>query len=150
MAIDHIPDLLRRLYEIVAELEAKHPGRKFTPDGHLVGSIGEVLAAHYYDLMLLPASTKGHDARTRDGRMVQVKATHGKSVGLRGTCEWLLVLQLDQNGGCAEIYNGPGDAAWNVSGKAQRNGQQSVTLSTLRKLAAQLAGAGRIERIRAS
>ena len=32
----------------VAELEAEFPGRHFTLDGHLVGSIGEVMAAYYY------------------------------------------------------------------------------------------------------
>jgi len=48
-----IPQLIKRLYEIVAELESLYPGRKFTPDGHLVGSIGEVIAAHNYDLILL-------------------------------------------------------------------------------------------------
>lgn len=147
MSIDHIPDLLRKLYEIVAKLEAEHPGRKFTPDGHLVGSIGEVLAAHFYGLTLLPASTKGHDAQTQDGRLVQVKATHGDAVGLRGNCDFLLVLKLDQIGGCTEVYNGPGDAAWNAAGKMQRNGQKSIRLSGLRKLAVQVEKARRIVRI---
>lgn len=43
-------------------------GRKFTPDGHLVGSIGEAMAAHMFDLRLLPAATPKHDATTADGR----------------------------------------------------------------------------------
>lgn len=34
-----------KLYAITRELELQFPGRKFTPDGHLVGSIGEVLVA---------------------------------------------------------------------------------------------------------
>lgn len=41
---------IRQLYALVAELEALYPGRHPTLDGHLVGSIGEVLAAHYYRL----------------------------------------------------------------------------------------------------
>jgi hypothetical protein len=61
--IDSIPDLVRRLYEIVGQLESTFTGRKFTLDGHLVGSIGEVMAAHRYGLELLTASTEGHDAR---------------------------------------------------------------------------------------
>ena len=52
--VDGIPNLIRRLYAIVADLETAFPGRKFTPDGPLVGSIGEVLAAHRYGLELLP------------------------------------------------------------------------------------------------
>lgn len=33
------------IYRAVEEFEAAYPLRKFTPDGHLVGSIGEVIAA---------------------------------------------------------------------------------------------------------
>ena len=36
---------VQKIYEIVGELQADFPGRSFTPDGHLVGSIGEVMAS---------------------------------------------------------------------------------------------------------
>ena len=36
---------IKELFAITQELEAMYPGRKFTIDGHLVGSIGEVLVA---------------------------------------------------------------------------------------------------------
>ena len=49
-----VPEIVRELYSSVAELEELFPGRKFTLDGHLVGSIGEVIAAHRYGLELLP------------------------------------------------------------------------------------------------
>jgi hypothetical protein len=62
---DHVPDLVKRLYEIVYELEERFPERHFTPDGHLVDSLGEVLAVHRYNLDLLTASTERHDTRTR-------------------------------------------------------------------------------------
>ncbi|MCY4128253.1 MAG: hypothetical protein OXG15_03295 [Gammaproteobacteria bacterium] len=51
--------LLGDLYRIVNRLEELFPGRKFTPDGHLVGSIGEALAAYMFGLELLPASAPG-------------------------------------------------------------------------------------------
>jgi len=35
---------IQELYSIVNELEDTFSGRKFTLDGHLVGSIGEVLS----------------------------------------------------------------------------------------------------------
>ena len=92
--VESIPSLVRRLYNVVAELETLFPGRKFTLDGHLVGSIGEVLAAHYYGLTLLPSSAPVHDAIASDGRMVQVKATQAKTVALRAEPEHLLVLNL--------------------------------------------------------
>ena len=62
--------LLASLYPIVDRLELLFPGRKFTPDGHLVGSIGEVIAARMFGLELLPASAPDHDAITGDGRRV--------------------------------------------------------------------------------
>lgn len=132
--IDHVPDIVKRLYSLVAELETHFPGRKFTPDGHLVGSLGEILAAYYYDLELLLASTEKHDARARDGHFVQVKATQGKSVALRSRPDHLLVLSLKRDGTVEEAYNGPGELAWSRIGPPQKNGQFPLSLSTLRRL----------------
>ena len=42
---ERIPELVSRLREVVTELENLFPGRRFPLDGHLVGSIGEVVAA---------------------------------------------------------------------------------------------------------
>jgi hypothetical protein len=39
-----LPEPVAAVYREVAELESLY-SRKFTPDGHLVGSIGEVVAA---------------------------------------------------------------------------------------------------------
>lgn len=57
----NIENKIRELFLIVKELEAAYPGRKFTLDGHLVGSIGEVFAAANYDIELYPASVPIHD-----------------------------------------------------------------------------------------
>ena len=84
-ASDQVPQLVRDLYAIVERLERLFPGRKFTPDGHLVGSIGEALAESAYGLKLLPPSTETHDARTSDGRLVQIKMTQTARVGLSMT-----------------------------------------------------------------
>jgi hypothetical protein len=131
---DHVPELVQRLYGIVQELENHFPGRPFTPDGHLVGSIGEVLAAHRYGLFLLPCSAESHDARAADGRLVQIKATQGSSVAMRSCCDHLLVLKLLRCGKIEEVYNGPGSPAWEAAGKMQRNGQRPISLSRLRTL----------------
>lgn len=133
-AIDTIPGIVQRLYDLVRELEAAFPGRPFTPDGHLVGSLGEVLASHYYDLELLPCSTICHDATSRDGRLVQVKATQGRSVALRAQPDYLLVILLQRDGTIEEIYNGPGHLAWQHCGRRQKNGQSPISVSKLRAL----------------
>jgi hypothetical protein len=43
-----LPAPVAAIYKAVEELEALYPGRRFTPDGHLVDSIGEVIAAEKF------------------------------------------------------------------------------------------------------
>jgi hypothetical protein len=68
-----LPAPVTDIYRAVANLEQLYPGRKFTPDGHLVGSIGEVIAAEYFGLTLHSMSKAGHDAFDDDGNEVQIK-----------------------------------------------------------------------------
>lgn len=72
--MDLIKNKVQKMLGIVTELEAEFPGRHFTLDGHLVGSVGEVLAAYYYGIELYKASTKVHDGCI-DDREVQIKIT---------------------------------------------------------------------------
>jgi hypothetical protein len=129
-----VPALVSRLYMIVDELESLFPGRKFTPDGHLVGSIGEVMAANLYNLKLLPASAQNHDAVSSSGVYVQIKASQGSMVALREEPQHLLVLHLNRQGGVTEVYNGPGSLAWNACGSIQRNGQRPISFARLKSL----------------
>lgn len=124
---------IQEIYSAVDNLEKAFPGRKFTPDGHLVGSIGEVLAAYIFDLDLLPPSTPGHDAVTRDSkkRKVEIKLTGGKSIAMRQQHEHLLVLQLSKGSRARVVYNGPGSTVWNSAGKRQKNGQCSISVKKL-------------------
>lgn len=137
---------IRDLYTITSELESRYPGRHFTPDGHLVGSIGEVYAAERYGLELLPASSKAHDGIAPDKRLVQVKATQRSSIGLSEEPRYLIVLQIDKDGGIDEVYNGPGKPAWNLfeNRKRPKNGQYQVSLARLRMLNANFAPSDRI------
>ncbi len=127
-----LPEVVSDLYRTVGSLEAMFPGRHFTPDGHLVGSLGECLAAYHYGLELLPASSPGADA-VANGVKVEIKATQGSRIGLRSCPEHLLVIKLNRNGGFTEIYNGPGRPVWMlVEGKPKpSNGQYQVSLGRL-------------------
>jgi Family of unknown function (DUF6998) len=89
-----LPEPVAKIYRAVAELEARYAPRKFTPDGHLVGSIGEVVAAEALDLTLYPMSRAGHDACDADGCQVQIKMTSDKSVAMYSDCARLVVLQI--------------------------------------------------------
>jgi hypothetical protein len=115
-------------------LEEEFEGRKFTPDGHLVGSIGEVVEAYAFNLTFLPASNAIHDAKASDGTLVQIKLTGGNSgVSIYNEPRHLLVLQL-RNGKFTTIYNGSGSAVWQNCRPPAKNGQRSIALSTLRTL----------------
>ncbi len=123
--------LLEELYAASAKLEDIFPGRKFTLDGHLVGSIGEVIAAYMFDLKLAPASNQGHDAVAPDGRQVEVKLTQRTSVAMRHEPKHLVALHRPKGGPVRVIFNGPGKAAWDAAGKMQKNGQRSIGIARL-------------------
>lgn len=112
------------------------PGRHFTPDGHMVGSIGECLVADAYNLELKTASNKGYDAVTQDGVQVEIKATQSTSVAFRSQPEHTIIIKILLDGTFEEIYNGLGALVW-AQFKGKRlpsNGQFQISLNKLRKL----------------
>lgn len=128
--------LVKRLYATVTELESMFPDRHFTPDGHMVGSLGECLVVDAYDLELMPASSKGYDAISKTGTKVEIKATQSKSVAFRSEPEHTIVIKIHSDGSFEEIYNGPGDIVWEqFSGKQlPSNGQFQISLNKLKTL----------------
>jgi hypothetical protein len=130
-----LPACVANIYHAVNELETKYPQRKFTPDGHLVGSIGEVVAAEALGLTLYPMSRPGHDAYDANGD-VQIKMTAGKSVAMNADCTRLVVLRVISPEEAEIVYDGPGAPVWECTGKIGKNGQKVVSLSKLRAIAA--------------
>ena len=129
-----LSDKIKELYRITTELERSYPGRKFTIDGHLVGSIGEVIVAEHYGLTLLCNSTETHDAVSSDGRNAQIKATQVNRIAISSEPDYLIVIKLFSDGSWEENYNGPGKPVWDHAGKIQKNGQRPISLSKLRSL----------------
>ena len=136
-APDEVPCLIRDLYSIVSKLEAIFPGRHFTPDGHLVGSIGEALASTYYGVELCRASTEGYDGVSQ-GRKVEVKGTQGERIALSSRTEHLLVFKLSEDCSFDECFNGPGLLAWALVAKRKstKNGQHQVSPAALKRVMA--------------
>lgn len=129
-----LPGPVAAIYRAVEELHRAYPGRKFTPDGHLVGSIGEVVAAEALNLTLYPGSHPGHDAYDGQGD-VQIKMTAGASVSLYATCVRLVVLKVLNPEEAEIVYDGPGEPAWAAAGKLQKNGQRTIRLTKLKTIA---------------
>ena len=133
-----VAEKIKALYAISRELEQLFPGRHYTPDGHMVGSIGGALAASWDGLELSTAGAETHNAKASDGRLVQIKATQIDRVALSSEPDWLLVLKIHPDGTFTEEYNGPGALAWGHCGKMQKNSQRPISLAELRKLQAEV------------
>lgn len=148
--IDHnkFRTLVKQLYRTVNELEAMFPGRHFTPDGHMVGSLGECLVADAYNLELKAASNKGYDAVTENGLEVEIKATQSNSVAFRSQPQHTIIIKILPDGTFEEIYNGPGALIWEQfkDKRLPSNGQFQVSLNKLRQLNQSVGQADRVTR----
>ncbi len=132
------------LIGIVAELEDTIPDRHFTLDGHLVGSIGEVMAAYYYGIELYKASAKVHDGIV-DNKEVQIKITQGNSVVIKDEPDYLIVLYLSKNGDFYEVYNGPGKLPLETASKPDSYNHRHMRLNKLMELDADVLAEDRIK-----
>jgi hypothetical protein len=128
-----MPEPVARIYRATADLEVMYPGRKFTPDGHMVGSIGEVIAAEALGLTLYPASQPTHDAYDDNGD-VQIKLTGGSRISMYACCDRLVVLRVISPDEAEIVYDGPGKPAWDAAGKMAKNGQRPISLYRLKSL----------------
>jgi hypothetical protein len=128
-----LPEPVARIYRAVEELEALCHPRKFTPDGHLVGSIGEVLAAEALGLTLYPMGHAGHDAHDANGD-VQIKMTARRSIAMYSECVRLVVLRIVSSEEAEIVYDGPGKPAWEAAGGTGKNGQRVLSLSRLQQI----------------
>lgn len=128
-----LPPQVATIYKAVEELSQKYPGRPFTPDGHMVGSIGEVVAAEALGLSLYPPSRAIHDAYDANGD-VQIKMTAGKCVSMYACCDRLVVLRVITPEQAEIVYDGPGEPAWTQAGPIQKNGQRKISLAKLAKI----------------
>jgi len=141
--LEDLGALMRELADLVKRFEELAPGRRFTPDGHMVGSIGELIGSVEHGLTLASASNMGWDA-TRlwpDGTIskVEIKATQRKSVAMRHNepqCDEVLVIHLNFHAGTWEtIYFGQAKPVWSLLSETMPpNGQRSVSLSKLAAL----------------
>ena len=127
-------DLVKSIFESCREL-SRRTGRHISPDGHLVGGLGEVYAAEKLHLQLQTASNAGYDALDVEGHRVEIKTTTRASISLSthgNTAERLIVIHLDPDTGTPTIvYDGEATRAWDLAGKPQKNGQRKITLTTL-------------------
>lgn len=145
-----VEEYVKEIYRLAGELGNMFPGRHFTPDGHLVGSLAEVHAAYMYDIELYPASSEMYDGTVK-GRKVQIRARSAETVPIKGPYDLLLVLKIFPDGMYKEIYNGDGARVWkrllddNIT---TVRGEKICTFNKLRELQKSVLPEDRIPRVR--
>ncbi|HTO35416.1 MAG TPA: hypothetical protein VLZ72_04200 [Flavobacterium sp.] len=138
MTEEQLQKEIKSLWEIVSRLERDYSNsenkRKFTIDGHLLGSIGEVYAKEKFNLILLPNSEKTHDAydpKTKEN--YQIKITQRNKVGIRHKPENLIVIKIENDGLPKIIYKGKGEPVWEKI-KHKLGEQKFIYLGTLQEI----------------
>lgn len=135
---DAIAEAIEQLLGIVQELRLAFPKKRFTLDGRLVGDIGEALAEQLYDITVFDHLERHHDARTSDGRLVQVKATMQNALTFPAdhVPDYYLGLRIDAKGKVTEIFNGPGKIAYEgiKNRKVPKTNLHSISIGALKEL----------------
>ena len=113
--------------------------RPISPDGHLVGGLGEVFARDALGLELTDPSMKDVDAHDADGQKVQIKATTRGSIALSGEdpgeADRLVVVRLDsQTGSASHVYDGPAAPVWNMHPKPLNRKQWTKSIRIIAEL----------------
>lgn len=135
---NELQKIIIELWKIVERLENNYSedDKKFTIDGHLLGSIGEVYAKEKFKLKLLKNSTERHDAEDElTGKLYQIKITQRDKVGLRKPPDNLIVIQIDKTGMPNVIYNGDGKPVWDLI-KHKKMEQKYISIKQLEKIKA--------------
>lgn len=146
-----LPSEVRYLVHARNQLRTRygHLGLKFTPDGNLVGDLGEAVASELFGLRLAERrGLKAIDAYAPGRETVQIKASgRGRAVQFTHSEEpanWLLVLVFDYEAEEVDVvYNGRYRPAISLLPQAWA-GQKPVAVRHLRKLDADLAEADRL------
>lgn len=143
---NEVIELIAQMFTIASRL-TELTSRPFTLDGLMIGSIGEVYAQQYYEIVLYPNNRARHDG-TWNKREVQIKATQGTGVNLTCAYDLLLVLKIAANGSFEEIYNGDGKRPWQAQEHLTRNraDYRRISLTQLERLNSQVNPADRIPR----
>ncbi len=102
----------------------------------MLGDYGECVAIKHYGLIKANAGSGGYDARTPDGKTVQIKTSHASDqIGFRGDADLMLVIKVDIDGTWRELYFGDFAAVKAVATISKRDNKLVVTLSKLAAIA---------------
>ena len=120
------------IYEIANELGREFNISRCTPDGHLLGAIGQIAAKIAFGLQF-GSDKKEHNCSWSDQNRiinVQVRCTGRGSVAIRKEPEYLIALEISETGKIYLLYNGPGEYVWERI-KHQKQAQKNASRNQL-------------------
>ncbi len=106
---DFLKERIAELFKLTNSLNGRFKNKKFTPDGRLVGDIGEIIAEMFYGIKLHEKQRHTHDGECPEGRCVQVKISFQDQLTFSKKPDYYLGFKMEENGDFKEIFNGPGD-----------------------------------------
>ena len=102
------------IYDIAHELSQAFKISNCTPDGHLLGAIGQIAAKIAFGLTF-NSKLQEHNCTWSDGKSmlnIQVRCTGRGSIAIRMEPEYLIALEISEAGKIFLLYNGPGKHVW--------------------------------------
>jgi len=121
------------IYGIASELSKEFNITNCTPDGHLLGAIGQIAAKIAFGVRF-GSQTNEHNCTWSDGDSIldiQVRCTGRGSIALRKEPKYLIALEISEGGNIYLLYNGPGKYVWEMI-KHQKNNQKYASKIQLR------------------
>jgi hypothetical protein len=132
---DAVRHVVATIFSAQNALRSLAPEFRWSGMGNLLGDYGEFVASEKYGLVKAPSGADGYDAKTKDGRTVQVKTNHSSStIGFRGEADLMLVLKVEDDGKWQEIYYGQFEPVLKLSTYSKRDNKHMITVSKLREL----------------
>lgn len=138
--------ILASIFASQKALQTLAPEYRWAGLGNLLGDFGELVATDHYGLIKAAAGSGDFDAKTADGKTVQIKTNFAASqIGFRGTADILLVIGVNGDGTWQEIYFGPFSTVKGIARFSARDNKNMVAISKLHALQVCDKRAGRVE-----
>ena len=139
MSVEAVKHIIATLFSAQNALRELAPEFNWAGMGNLLGDYGEYVCIKKYGLIKAIPGATGHDAKTSDGRSVQIQTNHSASmIGYRGEADLMLVIHVKDDGEFEEIYYGDFGSVKNASNFSKRDNKSTISISKLRKLKQEL------------
>ena len=133
--VEGVQSMIGVLFSSLRALRIFAPEYNWKGLGNVLGDYGECVAIAHYDLDKASAGSEGHDATTKGGKTVAIKANYASSsIGFRGDPDLMLVIGVHDDGNWDEIYYGPFQVVKSNASFSKRDNKHTITVSKLKKL----------------